>query len=48
METLQALEAKGVEKDGDPLPEKVAIVRTWITVTDAPQQPPAADAKNGK
>jgi peptidyl-prolyl cis-trans isomerase B (cyclophilin B) len=48
METLQAIEAKGVEKDGDPLPEKVAIVRTWITVIDAPQQPPAADAKDGK
>lgn len=36
METLQAIEAKGVEKDGDPLPVKVTILRTWITVVDAP------------
>jgi peptidyl-prolyl cis-trans isomerase B (cyclophilin B) len=34
--TLQAIEARGVDKDGDPLPEKVTIVRTWITVVDAP------------
>jgi peptidyl-prolyl cis-trans isomerase B (cyclophilin B) len=34
LETLQAIEAKGVEKDGDPLPEKVTIVRTWISVGD--------------
>jgi peptidyl-prolyl cis-trans isomerase B (cyclophilin B) len=38
--TLKALEAKGVEKDGDPLPEKVTIVRTWITVVDAPAKAP--------
>lgn len=30
--TLKKLEEKGVDKDGDPLPEKVAILRTWITV----------------
>jgi peptidylprolyl isomerase len=30
--TLKQLEAKGVDKDGDPLPEKVTILRTWITV----------------
>lgn len=42
MDTLKAIEAKGVEKDGDPMPEKVAIVRTWITVVDAPR---AADGK---
>lgn len=38
--TLQAIEARGVEKDEDPLPEKVTIVRTWITVADAPAPPP--------
>jgi len=42
LETLKAIEEKGVDKDGDPLPEKVAIVRTWITVADAPR---AADGK---
>jgi peptidyl-prolyl cis-trans isomerase B (cyclophilin B) len=36
LDTLKAIEARGVEKDGDPLPEKVVIVRTWITVVDAP------------
>ncbi|MFY9344363.1 MAG: peptidylprolyl isomerase [Planctomycetota bacterium] len=44
METLKALEAKGVDKDGDPLSEKVTIVRTWITVGDAA----AAPATGGK
>ncbi len=42
LETLRALEAKGVAKDGDPLPEKVTIVRTWITVVDAPVKPAAS------
>ncbi len=39
LETLKAIEARGVEqeKDGEPLPEKVTIVRTWITVVDAPK-----------
>jgi cyclophilin family peptidyl-prolyl cis-trans isomerase len=37
LDTLKALESKGVENDGDPLPEKVSIVRTWITVVDAPK-----------
>jgi len=36
LETLKALEARGVEKDEDPLTEKVVIQRTWITVVDAP------------
>lgn len=44
METLKAIEARGVEKDGDPLPEKVTIVRTWITVVDVP----AAAKNDGK
>jgi cyclophilin family peptidyl-prolyl cis-trans isomerase len=44
-ETLKALEAKGVAKDGDPLPEKVTIVRTWITVVDAPAKPAGSDGK---
>jgi cyclophilin family peptidyl-prolyl cis-trans isomerase len=30
--TLKKLEEQGVDKDGDPLPEKVTILRTWITV----------------
>lgn len=30
--TLKKLEEKGVDKDGDALPEKVTILRTWITV----------------
>lgn len=32
LDVLKAIEARGVDKDGDPLPEKVTIVRTWITV----------------
>jgi peptidyl-prolyl cis-trans isomerase B (cyclophilin B) len=36
LETLQAIEARGAEKDGDPPREKVTITRTWITVVDAP------------
>ena len=36
IETLQAIEARGAEKDGDPPREKVTIVRSWITVVDAP------------
>lgn len=35
LETLKAIEKKGVDRDGEPLPEKVTIVRTWITVVDA-------------
>lgn len=37
METLKAIEALGVDKDGDPLPKQVSIQRTWITVVDAPK-----------
>ncbi len=37
MPVLEALEACGVAKDGDPLPEVPAIVATWIRV--APTQP---------
>lgn len=37
LDVLKAIEARGVDKDGEPLPEKVTIVRTWITV-----QPKAA------
>ena len=50
LETLQAIEACGVEheKDGAPPTEMVSIVRSWITVVDkaaskpadAPKQPP--------
>lgn len=32
LEVLKAIEERGVEQDGQPLPEKVTIVRTWITV----------------
>lgn len=37
VDTLKALESKGVEpdKDGKQQPEKVTILRTWITVVDA-------------
>jgi cyclophilin family peptidyl-prolyl cis-trans isomerase len=45
LETLQAIEQKGVEKDGEPLPEKVAILRSWIVVVDAPAAAPAATGK---
>jgi len=45
-ETLKAIEALGVEKDGAPLSEKVTILCTWITVVDAPKaKEPAADGK---
>ena len=37
MDTLKAIESKGADKDGEPLPEKVTILRTWITVVDAPK-----------
>jgi peptidyl-prolyl cis-trans isomerase B (cyclophilin B) len=50
MATLQALEAKGVANDGDPLPEKVTIERSWITVVDAPAPvtaPSGGDAPAG-
>ncbi len=36
LEVLAAIEACGVEKDGDPLPETPAIVATWIRVAAAP------------
>jgi len=42
LEVLKAIEERGVEQDGQPLPEKVTIVRTWITVV-----PKAAAAKDG-
>ena len=48
METLQAIEACGVEKDGEALPEKVTIVRTWITVIDTPAAPAPASGEPGK
>ena len=51
--TLKKLEEKGVDKDGDPLPEKVTILRTWITVAPkdgaAGAEPGAGDGgKAGK
>ncbi len=53
LDVLKAIEARGVDKDGDPLPEKVTIVRTWITVAPkaAAGDAPAAgdkDAGGGK
>ena len=48
MTTLQALEQKGVDKDGEPLPEKVAILRSWITVVAAPAAAPAEPPTGGK
>lgn len=45
LEVLKAIEARGVDKDGDPLPEKVTIVRTWITV--APKAAAEAPATGG-
>ncbi|MBL8736689.1 MAG: peptidylprolyl isomerase [Planctomycetes bacterium] len=45
LEVLQAIEARGVEKDGDPLPEKVTIVRTWITVVAKPDAKAGDEAK---
>lgn len=35
--TLKALEALGVEEDGQRLKEKVTILRTWIRVVDTPK-----------
>lgn len=43
--TLKAIEARGVEKDGQPLKEKVTILRTWIRVVDAPKTKRSADDK---
>lgn len=37
MKTLKAIEATGVERDGEPLKEKVTILRTWIRVVDKPK-----------
>jgi peptidyl-prolyl cis-trans isomerase B (cyclophilin B) len=47
LETLQAIEARGGDERGVPT-EKVTIVRTWITVVDAPAPaatPPRTDGK---
>jgi peptidyl-prolyl cis-trans isomerase B (cyclophilin B) len=53
LEVLQAIEVRGVTKDGEPLPEKVTIVRTWITVAVKPGAEAGAKAgdtagKDGK
>lgn len=48
MDTLKKLEAMGVEKDGQKLPEKVTILYTWIRVVDAPKGDDEKDAKKGK
>ncbi|MFO1029916.1 MAG: peptidylprolyl isomerase [Planctomycetota bacterium] len=48
LEVLQAIEARGVEKDGEPLPEKVTIVRTWITVVAKPDAKADAEASDAK
>jgi peptidylprolyl isomerase len=54
LDVLQALEARGVDKDGDPLPDPPAILCSWIVVApaaagvDAKEQgkgEPGADAK---
>jgi peptidyl-prolyl cis-trans isomerase B (cyclophilin B) len=47
LETLQAIEARGGEGETGVPTEKVTIVRTWITVVDAPVAPatPARDTK---
>ena len=37
LETLKAIEALGVEQDGEPLTKKVTILCSWITVIDAPK-----------
>lgn len=48
LDVLKAIEARGVDKDGDPLPEKVTIVRTWITVVPkAAAEVPATGGKDG-
>ena len=48
LEVLQGIEARGVEKDGEPLPEKVTIVRTWITVVAKPDAKADAEASDAK
>lgn len=45
--TLKAIEALGVDEDGEPLPEKVTILRTWIRVVDAPKVKKPSDGKTG-
>jgi cyclophilin family peptidyl-prolyl cis-trans isomerase len=48
LDVLKAIEARGVDKDGDPLPERVTIVRTWITVVPkaAAGEAPATGGKD--
>tara|TARA_R110002072_G_scaffold241027_4_gene399600 strand:- start:21958 stop:22965 length:1008 start_codon:yes stop_codon:yes gene_type:complete len=46
--TLKAIESLGVKEDGQPLKEKVTILRTWIRVVDAPQASDADDKKDKK
>ena len=48
IETLKAIEALGVAKDGEPLPKKVAILRTWIRVAKTPEQDPKEVSTRGK
>lgn len=56
LDVLKAIEARGVDQDGEPLPEKVTIVRTWISVqpkaaageTPVTGEKDAGDAKKGK
>jgi hypothetical protein len=43
--TLKAIEARGVEKDGQTPKEKVTILRTWIRVIDAPKKVESSDDK---
>jgi peptidyl-prolyl cis-trans isomerase B (cyclophilin B) len=47
MATLQAIEATGVERDGEPLSAKVTIRRTWITVVDKAAPKPAPKPELG-
>lgn len=46
LDTLQAIEACGVEKDGDPLPRTPSIVRTWIRVAPKPEDEGAGPGKD--
>jgi len=45
LETLKAIEACGIEKDGEALKDTVSIARTWITVVEKAAAKPAAEPK---
>lgn len=48
VDVLQAIEACGVDKDGEALRERVTIVRTWIRVAERKPAPGSAPAEPKK